>query len=222
MERRHSQAAGPIVESRPMNSSRRLRVLKHEDYLQLRAGARVVEADHYGEKVLILADGTYLKLFRRKRLISSAAWYPYARRFADNADALAQLGIPCPQVIETYRLPEIARDAVHYRALPGETLRHAVARGLGDDEANRLRRQFREFVGRLHDLGIYFRSCHLGNVVVTPNGEMGLIDIADLQLGGRSLRPAKRRRNYSHILRYTGDRDWLLAGVEWQELQKQL
>lgn len=194
-----------------------LHQLRSEDYLQLRAGAHVIEADHHGEKVLLLADGTYFKLFRRKRLISSAAWYPYARRFADNADALAQLGIPCPQVIELYRVPEIDRDAVHYRALPGETLRHAIAAGLTEDEASRLRHEFRQFVDRLHDCGIYFRSCHLGNVVLTPTGEMGLIDIADLQACGRKLGAMKRRRNYAHILRDARDRDWLLISPEWQK-----
>ena len=177
----------------------------------------MIEADHHGEKVLLLADGTYFKLFRRKRLISSAAWYPYARRFADNADALAQLGIPCPQVIELYRVPEIDRDAVHYRALPGKTLRHAIAAGLTEGEASRLRHEFRQFVDRLHECGIYFRSCHLGNVVLTPTGEMGLIDIGDLQACGRKLGAMKRRRNYAHILRDARDRDWLLISPEWQE-----
>jgi hypothetical protein len=91
--------------------------LEHDDYLAMRAGATVLEADSFGEKVLRLTDGTVLKLFRRKRLFSSAAWYPYARRFADNAAALDRLGIPVPQIIGVVRIPSLAREAVHYHPL---------------------------------------------------------------------------------------------------------
>jgi len=53
--------------------------LSHDQYRSLRADAQVIEADGHGEKVLRLADGTFVKLFRRKRLISSALFYPYAK-----------------------------------------------------------------------------------------------------------------------------------------------
>lgn len=195
------------------------RILGHEDYLHLREGAKVIEADRYGDKVLLLADGTYLKLFRRKRLLSSAAWYPYARRFADNIRALSRLGIPVPEVIEVYRLPRIERDAVHYRALEGETIRRMVAQGIPEAEALTLRREIRAFIDHLHDLGIYFRSCHLGNVVRTPKGQLGLIDVADMKIGSASLGPLKRRRNYHHILRDKRDSGWLLVGAEWQGMR---
>ncbi|MCB1890810.1 MAG: toluene tolerance protein, partial [Rhodocyclaceae bacterium] len=76
-----------------------MQTLEHDAYLALRADAQVLERDRHGDKVLVLGDGTYLKLFRRKRLISSTAWYPYAKRFADNALALAERNIPCPVVI---------------------------------------------------------------------------------------------------------------------------
>jgi hypothetical protein len=46
-----------------------LQTLSHDAYLALRADATVLERDLHGEKVLQLADGSYLKLFRRKRLI---------------------------------------------------------------------------------------------------------------------------------------------------------
>ena len=55
-----------------------------EDYLKLRDGGELIERDRHGEKVVRRPDGTMLKLFRRKRLVSSALFYPYAQRFADN------------------------------------------------------------------------------------------------------------------------------------------
>ena len=50
--------------------------LAHTDYLALRENCKVIEQDGFGDKVMILQDGTFLKLFRRKRLISSAAIWP--------------------------------------------------------------------------------------------------------------------------------------------------
>jgi tRNA A-37 threonylcarbamoyl transferase component Bud32 len=183
-----------------------LQTLEHDDYLALRADARVLERDRHGDKVLALADSSYLKLFRRKRLISSAAWYPYAQRFADNAQALAARGVPCPAVIAVYRIPGIRREAVRYRPLAGRTLRELIRAG---EDAPALREQLGGFVARLHAAGIYFRSLHLGNIVLTPAGEFGLIDIADLRAGPRAIPAHRRRRNLKHLLRDEADRAWL-------------
>ncbi|MBS9761651.1 phosphotransferase [Pseudomonas mosselii] len=185
-----------------------MHALDHARYLALREGAHVLEADGTGDKVLRLRDGSMLKLFRRKRLISSAAWYPYARRFADNCQALAKRGIPCPQVKAVYRIAEIARDAVHYVPLPGHTLRQLLEQS---DTQSGLRGQLGRFIARLHDTGVYFRSAHLGNVVLTPEGELGLIDVADLRTSRSPLRRSQRLRNFRHMLRYREDRQWLLG-----------
>jgi hypothetical protein len=183
-----------------------LQTLEHDDYLALRADAHVLERDRHGDKVLQLADGSYLKLFRRKRLISSAAWYPYAKRFADNALALAERRIPCPEVMGLYRIPSVSRDAVRYRPLEGQTLRQLIRSGA---DTTGLRAQLGRFVAELHKAGIYFRSLHLGNIVLTPAGALGLIDIADLRAGQRPIPPHRQRRNLQHLLRDEQDRAWL-------------
>jgi len=188
-----------------------MQALDHRRYLALRDGAKVLEADGSGDKVLRLQDGSMLKLFRRKRLLTSAAWYPYARRFADNCRHLAARGIPCPQVNAVYRIGEIERDAVHYAPLPGATLRQLIEAGTAHAP---LRAQLGEFIAQLHENGVYFRSAHLGNVVLTPTGELGLIDIADLRLYRRPLKRSLRERNFKHMLRYPQDRAWLCADSE--------
>ena len=187
-------------------SAAHLQNLTHNDYLALRAHAAVLEQDRHGDKVLQLQDGRYLKLFRRKRLISTAAWYPYAQRFADNAIALAQRGIPCPEVSEVYRIPSIARDAVRYTPLAGETLRQLVRAGAGTAG---LRDKLGAFVARLHEAGIYFRSLHLGNIVLTPDNDLGLIDIADLRAGRGPVSQHRRQRNLRHLLRDAHDQAWI-------------
>ena len=182
---------------------------EHQTFLALRAGAEVIESDRYGEKVLRLADGRMLKLFRRKRLISSALWSPYAQRFADHCDGLARRAIPCPQVIAVYRFEHLQRDAVLYHPLPGQTIRQLRAGGLSCEDASQLRRALAAFIDVLHERGVYFRSLHLGNIVRTPDGALGLIDVADMTLHTRPLGALARRRNRRHLLRAPDDAAWL-------------
>ncbi|WP_296259115.1 MULTISPECIES: phosphotransferase [unclassified Pseudomonas] len=186
-----------------------MRALAYADYQALRKDAQVIEADFFGDKVLRLTDGNYMKLFRRKRLISSAALFPYAKRFASNALTLRKRGIPCPHVLATYRVAEISRDVVHYQPLPGQTLRQMIADATHFQDAALLRK-FGRFVAELHNLGIYFRSLHLGNVVMTPENELGLIDIADMKTSRRPLRKRLCLRNFQHMRRYQHDHAWLL------------
>jgi len=61
-----------------------MRELGRDDDLALRQRAPVIEGDKFGDKVRQPADGPYLKLFRRKRRVTSAALKRYARRFVDN------------------------------------------------------------------------------------------------------------------------------------------
>jgi tRNA A-37 threonylcarbamoyl transferase component Bud32 len=69
--------------------------------------------------------------------------------------------------------------------------------------------RFGKFMAQLHQKGIYFRSLHLGNVLVLEDGEFGLIDLADLRIYPSSLSPSLRRRNLRHMQRYAEDRRWL-------------
>ncbi len=186
-----------------------LKVVAHEDFVAMREGAEVLEADGHGDKVLRLADGTLLKLFRRKRILSSAAWFPYAQRFAKNALALRQRGIPVPTVIAVVRIPSIKRDAVLYHPLAGESLRALLRRGPDPVTERGLKRKFTEFVIHLHALGVYFRSLHLGNVILTPSGELGLIDFSDLRVYSRPLPIFLRRRNIQRMLGMEGEREWI-------------
>lgn len=188
-----------------------MQTLSHERYLAMKENAEVLEADAFGEKVLRLDDGRFLKLFRRKRLISSALLKPYAKRFVDNATLLADADIPCPTPLEIYRIPSISRDAVLYVPLPGLTLRQL--RQTPDKCPPDVFGSLGRFVADLHEKGIYFRSLHLGNVVLTPDGRLGLIDISDLRHSRRPLSNFARRRNFEHLIRDHADRHWLVSGI---------
>lgn len=198
-----------------------MQAIDHSTYEALRKGAHVLEADGSGDKVLRLTDGKMLKLFRRKRLLSSALFFPYAQRFADNTRALKQRGILCPTVVAVYRIPSIQRDCVYYSPLEGTTVRQLQN---STAEADALRFQLGGFIAHLHEKGVYFRSLHFGNVVLTPEKTLGLIDIADLRCQKRAMSSSKRLRNFAHLLRYKEDRQWLLgqdAGTTFLEGYRQ-
>lgn len=166
-------------------------------------GAKVLEQDTRGVKVLQLPDGNMLKLFRVKRSWSSARLWPYSKRFCRNAARLARLGIPTVSVLAWYQLPSPKLTAVLYRPLPGLTIRQ-IARSGGLDQ--RLLHQMGAFVGGLHAQGVYFRSLHFGNIVQTPEGQLGLIDIADLGVRPWPLFGFERLRNFRHLCRLEEDR----------------
>lgn len=182
-------------------------------------GARILEADSYGPKVYLLADGNILKLFRRKRFFSSALFRPYSKRFMDNALELHKLGIPTLTVLEYFQLDAPGMTAVLYRPLPGETLSQ-IANKEGFDWHQNLE-PLVALIRRLHAAGIYFRSLHLGNIVVTPDNQMGLIDVADMRFLRAPLKPALVRRNVQHFARYIA-REQLNERFPMQALERAL
>ncbi|ULT70270.1 MULTISPECIES: lipopolysaccharide kinase InaA family protein [Pseudomonas] len=163
-------------------------------------GARILEADSYGPKVYLLADGDILKLFRRKRLFSSALFHPYSKRFIDNAAELRKRGIPTLTVLKFFELSAPGMTAVLYRPLPGQTLRQMASQKDFDWQQNL--EPLVALIRRLHTAGIYFRSLHLGNIVITPDNEMGLIDVADMRFLRAPLPPRLIKRNLQHFARY--------------------
>ncbi len=176
-----------------------MKKLSKDDFAALREGATVIEADLNGDKVLLLADGTYLKLFRVKRLFTTARFYPYSKRFVKNVRKLMEKGIPTVTVVETYRIPSISRTAVHYYPLTGKTLRKL------DKLDMILANKLGKFIRELHEKGVYFRSLHLGNIVVSQENRLGLIDVADMKVFNKPLPSDMRKRSFDHLARYQND-----------------
>ncbi|PWK43933.1 MULTISPECIES: bifunctional O-antigen ligase/aminoglycoside phosphotransferase family protein [unclassified Pseudomonas] len=175
---------------------------------QLTANAQVIEEDGLGPKVLRLLDGSFLKLFRGRRWYTSGSFNPYSERFAVNSQQLRSMGIPTPPILHLYRLPD-GSSAVHYSPLPGNTLRQVLQGITAPAVRQALVQRFGKFMAQLHEQGVYFRSLHLGNVLVLEDGEFGLIDVADLRIYPSSLSLPLRQRNLRHMQRYTVDKRWL-------------
>lgn len=171
------------------------RTIGLEEYQALVAGARVLEAQSFGVKVWELPDGRIVKLFRTKRLITSARLRPYSSRFARNARALRRRGFRTPEVLDTFHCPAIARHGVVYRKLPGTPM----ARLLEREQPPELVARLAAFLVKLHEKGVYFRSVHPGNVLLDEAGDFGLIDLQDVRLWPWPLGPAARVRNFRHL-----------------------
>ena len=189
-----------------------MKEISKEEYLKRIVDYKVLESDKHGDKVLLLPDEKICKLFRCKRTFSSAKYYPYAQRFADNAQKLKLLGVTSVEVNDVCSVRGMERDAVFYDMLEGETLR-AVLKDKKDPLD--LVEKFIKYLSELHKKGIYFRSLHFGNVIVRPEGTFGLIDVSDMKISSKPLGMLKRVRNFRAVLRYEEDKKVLMDyGVE--------
>jgi len=168
---------------------------------QIKADSDIVEQDGFGVKVLRCNNGDYIKVFRIKHRISLARILNPAKRFCDNAERLQALGIDTLQPLALYRLVHAGRWAVRYQPLEGETLRALIKQSALP--ANIIA-DLGAYIAQLHDKGIYFRSLHPGNVVLQPNGKLGLIDVLDCRFRwlARPLNAWQRERNMQHFFRY--------------------
>jgi hypothetical protein len=179
-----------------------LRKLSRDEYDALVRGAQVLVSDRLGPKVLRTDDGRIVKLFRRRKLISSALFWPPARRFARASRRLGALGIACAAVEGVYRVPHIQRHAVVYPEIAGEALRDAIRDAPRRD---RLLEALAGFLAELHAAGVYFRAVHFGNVLVRADGRFALIDLSEVRVKSKALGTSLRRRNFKPLLAYPED-----------------
>tara|TARA_B100000809_G_C15121552_1_gene524478 strand:- start:9 stop:677 length:669 start_codon:yes stop_codon:yes gene_type:complete len=168
--------------------------------------AEILSEDRFGPKVYRTADGRMIKLFRIKRLFSTARLIPYARRFERAAEELKARGIHTVEVVECLRVKGRARDAVVYRPVLGGTLRDSIA-----GNADEILIRFSKFFASLHALGVYFRAAHFANFIVEPGGGFAMIDISEAHFSRGALRLAGRVRNFRHLARHEPDRASLEA-----------
>ena len=180
--------------------------ISSEEFRRLREGARVLEMDLRGEKVLLTPDKHIIKLFYPRRRFTSATIYPYALRFWNNAQKLHKKGIPTVTCKQLRYDKQNSRHVITYPLLAGTTLRDCLEQS---PDNNDYLTRLSAFLAMLHKKGILFRSIHLGNILVLENGGFGLIDIADMSIQIRPLGLFKRARNFRHLLHDQADRNSL-------------
>lgn len=191
-----------------------MRIVSANELQNWLSTGEVLERDSHGPKVVRLTDGSFLKIFRSRRPLL-ARWRPEAQRFVCNAERLQALGIATPQMIECAWLErDQGVNACLYAPLEGTPLDCLFKQQRERFDA--LLPAFAAYIRQLHERGIYFRSLHLGNVLLLPEGGFGLIDFLDLRFKRGPLRRALVRRNFAHLQNYLQRRK--VEGFPWEDL----
>jgi len=188
----------------------------------LTEGGTVLQTGRPLFKVMLLPNKRIVKLFRRKRLISSQIWLKHASRFEKNAQELKRRGFITVEVESVFDVPEIRRQGVLYNVLEGDTLRDWLPQQ--NEKACQAKfEEFGAFIAKMHRKGILFRSIHLGNILVLPDGDLGIIDIADMSFRAKgSLTLKQRIRNFHHMDRENRDRLYLADKAGLKLIQRYL
>lgn len=192
-----------------------MRIVTAKEFQDWLSHGKVLEKDSHGAKVIRLADGKLLKIFRSRRLPLLARLHPDAARFEDRAKRLQAAGIHTPIICETCWVDRSKLiSACLYEPLAGQPL----DRIFHDSPAqfNLLLPQLAAYIHRLHQSGVYFRSLHLGNILRTADSDFGLIDFLDTRFKNRPLGRMLIRRNFQHLRNYLQRRK--VDNFPWEEL----
>ena len=182
-----------------------MRIVTAQELESWLSPCRVLEKDARGPKVVVLQNGLFLKIFHTRRQPWLARLRPAAMRFAQNAARLQDIGVPAPNVVELLWLNrQEGLSACTYEPLPGQSVEQLYRQA--PQQVEGWLPALAKFICQLHRHGIYFRSLHLGNIVLLPNGEHGLIDILDLQFKPKPLTPWLIKRNFQHMQNYLSRR----------------
>lgn len=162
---------------------------------------QVLEQDARGPKVVALPDGRFLKIFYTRRPLLQSRLWPAARRFRHNTERLRARGVASPGVAEIFWLNRAKGiSACLYTPLPGISLEQLLRDG--DPRLEMELPTMARFIHHLHRQGIYFRSLHLGNILLIAPGQFGLIDVLDLRCYPFPLNRGLVRRNFEHLRSY--------------------
>lgn len=178
-----------------------MRIVTAQELESWLASGTVLEKDSRGPKVLMLGGGQILKIFHTRRHPMLSRLNPPAKKFAQNALILQQLGIPSPQIIESLWIDLTnGISASIYQPLPGRSVESILKET--PEQVDALVPKLANFIKALHQQGVYFRSLHLGNILQLHDGQFGLIDFLDLSKKSRPLSDWEVSRNFKHLERY--------------------
>jgi len=193
-----------------------MRIVTAQELENWLASGEVLEKDGRGPKVIRLNEKQLFKIFRPRRRLWLARLLPQAQRFERNARRLLAHGITAPVVTECLWLNKAQGiSGCIYTPLPGYSLEQIHRRS--PEEFDSLLPRFAEFVHLLHRRGIYFRSLHLGNVLLLPDDSFGLIDFLDLRFKRAPLSSRLVKRNLEHLRSYLQRNR--VEGFPWSALQ---
>lgn len=175
-----------------------MRIVTAQELERWLATGKVLEADARGPKVVALDDCSFLKIFHTRRHPMLARLQPAAQRFANNAALLRRLGIAAPVVTETFWIDRNrGLSGCLYEPLPGISIDTLSKQS--PERLDELLPRLASFIRGLHGKRLYFRSLHIGNILLLPSGNFGLIDFLDLKQNRLPLSRWHVQRNLRHL-----------------------
>lgn len=183
-----------------------MRSVTAQEFDRWLASGRVLEADARGPKVVALENGHFLKIFHTRRTLLLARLQPAATRFSRNADLLHELGVPAPTVIERFWINRHqALSGCIYVPLPGVSIDKLYINSPAQLET--ILPNLAAFIRSLHTKKLYFRSLHIGNIMLLPDSQFGLIDFLDLKRNFLPLSQWQINRNFRHLSNHLSRRN---------------
>lgn len=180
-------------------------------YLKLIEHSVPVKNKHGKPHVLRAPDNTIIKHIYKRGLWSSSTFYPYAKRFIKNSEALRTLNITAPKVKSFYKVPEKNCHLLLYKNLKGSTIRDLAHKG----DQNALIHLAKIFA-RLHQQGVFFRDLHMDNIIQQTSDDFALIDVASVSIKRSSLGISQRARNIAHSMNKKKDLAiWRLFNINY-------
>jgi hypothetical protein len=161
-------------------------------------------------KVIEKNGDTIIKFFySNKKKLSSDKIKPRYQRFCENIQLLQKYGYAVPHLLKTQSCSDLKVHIVHYLKIEGREVRNTTQNGDLTSIPG-----IAKLLADLHAKGIFFRSIHLGNLLQKADGELALIDIADVRFKSSPLSLSVRYRNLKHLFKHREDKQaWQAFGI---------
>jgi len=176
-----------------------LTTLKEQDFEELLRTCVIMASDDAGPRLLLSPDRKVIRIFRRGSPRSGAS----AKRFTRNAQRLIDCGIPAPGIEALRRHPTAGLELVVYPWIPGTEIRRLEP---GTPKFKKGFELLAGFVALLHHKAITATKSHLGNIILTPSGELSLTDVTEVRWHWLPLNPVTRARALRPLFSDPGDR----------------
>ncbi len=160
--------------------------------------ATILSDSKAGPKVLKMQNGDIVKIFYDTLKIPLSM--PHALRFNRSAQILKTAGFLAPQIKCLKYYPAQKAYVLIYGEIPGQDFR-----SLSSKAHPAVLGKLPSFLASLHQKGIFYRGIHLGNVLLTPNQEIGLVDITNVSKSNKPLSLKQCAKNLAHFVYYWRD-----------------
>lgn len=160
--------------------------------------ATLLSDSNAGPKVLRMQNGDIVKIFYDNPKIPLSM--PHALRFNRSAQILKTAGFLAPQIKSLQYYPTLKAHVLIYSEIPGQDFR-----SLSSKAHPEVLGKLPSFLASLHQKGIFYRGIHLGNVLLTPNEEIALVDITNVSNSNNPLSLKQRAKNLAHFVYYWRD-----------------